>query len=74
MLDQQSEIYDRYPLGVAFDSGFASKNNLMASKTKNIKDVCFAKKRSVHEYGMCNRKWVFKGLRCFSVGIEFGIS
>ena len=47
MLDRQHEIYGRYPLKVALDGGFASKANLAAAKERQIKDVCFAKKRGL---------------------------
>ena len=33
MLDRQNEIYGRYPLKVALDGGFASKDNLNAAKS-----------------------------------------
>lgn len=74
MLDRQNEIYGRYPLKVAFDGGFASKNNLKTAKERKIKDVCFSKKRGMNEEDMCRSKWVFKRLRNFRAGIESGIS
>mgnify|MGYP001815665262 CR=1 FL=1 len=43
MLDCQQQIYGRYPLKVALDGGFASKDNLIKTKDRKIKDVCFAK-------------------------------
>ena len=42
MLDRQQQIYGRYPLKVALDGGFASKENLSKAKERKIKDVCFA--------------------------------
>lgn len=74
MLDRQNEIYGRYPLKVAFDGGFASKENLKTAKAREIKDVCFSKKRGMDEEDMCRSKWVFKRLRNFRAGIESGIS
>lgn len=74
MLDRQKQIYDRYPLKVALDGGFASKDNLKSAKTKGIKDVCFAKKRGLEEEDMCRSHWVYKRLRDFRAGIESGIS
>ena len=74
MLDRQCEIYDRYPLKVAFDGGFASKENLNIAKGMKIKDVCFAKKRSLKVQDMCRSEWVYKRLRRFRAGIESGIS
>ena len=74
MLDRHDQIYGRYPLKVALDGGFASKNNLDSAKAKGIKDVCFAKKRGLKEEDMCKSHWVYKRLRDFRAGIESGIS
>jgi IS5 family transposase len=74
MLDRQKEIYNRYPLKVCFDGGFASKENLKQAKERNIKDVCFAKKRGLKEADMCRSEYVYHRLRCFRAGIESGIS
>ena len=41
MLDCQQQIYGRYPLKVALDGGFASKDNLLKAKERKIKAVCF---------------------------------
>ena len=38
MLDRHEHIYGRYPLKVALDGGFASKENLKSAKAKGIKD------------------------------------
>jgi len=74
MLDRQKELYGRYPLKVALDGGFASKDNLNKAKEKQIKDVCFAKKRSLQVEDMCRSHWVYNRLRRFRAGIESGIS
>jgi len=75
MLDRQKEIYDRYPLKVAFDGGFASTDNLKSAKGKEgIKDVCFAKKRGIKVEDMCRSDYVYKRLRRFRAGVESGIS
>jgi len=74
MLDRQDEIYGRYPLKVALDGGFASKDNLKIAKGKGIKDVCFAKKRGLEVEEMCRSQWVYNRLRRFRAGIESGIS
>jgi len=74
MLDRQEEIYGRYPLKVALDGGFASKDNLKKAKGKGIKDVCFAKRRGLAVEDMCRSQWVYKRLRRFRAGIESGIS
>jgi len=74
MLDRQKEIYGRYPLKVALDGGFASKDNLKKAKGKGIKDVCFAKRRGLAVEDMCRSQWVYNRLRRFRAGIESGIS
>jgi len=74
MLDRHKQIYGHYPLKAAFDGGFASKDNLEAAKSREIKDVCFAKKRGLKEEDMCRSHWVYRKLRRFRAGIESGIS
>ena len=74
MLDRQKELYGRYPLKVALDGGFASKENLNKAKEKQIKDVCFAKKRGLEVDDMCRSQWVYNRLRRFRAGIESGVS
>jgi IS5 family transposase len=74
MLDRQKLLYGRYPLKVALDGGFASKDNLNKAKEKQIKDVCFAKKRGLEVEDMCSSQWVYDRLRRFRAGIESGIS
>jgi transposase, IS5 family len=74
MLDRQQEIYGRYPLKVALDGGFASKANLAAAKAREIKDVCFAKKRGLQVEQMCRSQWVYNRLRRFRAGVESVIS
>ena len=74
MLDRHDQIYGRYPLNAALDGGFASKANLEAAKSMDIKNVCFAKKRGLKEEDMCQSRWVYKRLRRFRAGIESGIS
>jgi IS5 family transposase len=74
MLDRQHEIYGRYPLKVALDGGFASKANLAAAKERQIKDVCFAKKRGLEVENMCRSQWVYNRLRRFRAGVESIIS
>jgi IS5 family transposase len=74
MLDRQNDQYGRYPLKVALDGGFASKQNLAKAKSKKIKDVCFAKKRGLQETDMCRSHYVYQKLRRFRAGIEAGIS
>jgi IS5 family transposase len=74
MLDRQKQLYGKYPLKVALDGGFASKENLNKAKEKQIKDVCFAKKRGLEVEKMCRSQWIYDRLRRFRAGIESGIS
>jgi len=74
LLDRQRELHARYPLKVALDGGFASKENLTSAKSKHIKDVCFAKKRGIAVEEMCRSPWVYRRLRRFRAGVESGIS
>jgi len=74
MLNRHNEIYGQYPLKVAFDGGFASKENLKTAKGMKIKDICFSKKRGLQVEDMCRSQWVYNRLRRFRAGIESGIS
>jgi transposase, IS5 family len=74
MLERHNQIYGRYPLKVALDGGFASKSNLDFAKSKEIKDVCFAKKRGLSIRQMCRSEYVYKRLRRFRAGVESAIS
>ena len=74
MLDRHNKVYERYPLKVALDGGFASKDNLKAAKERGVKDVCFAKKRGIEVEDMCRSEYVYKRLRRSRAGVESGIS
>jgi IS5 family transposase len=74
MLNRHDTIYGRYPLKVALDGGFASKNNLNFAKSRGIKDVCFGKRRGMKMEDMCRSSYVYKRLRRFRAGIESAIS
>jgi transposase, IS5 family len=74
MLDRHKAISGRYPLKVALDGGFASKDNLKVAKGKGIKDVCFSKGRGLQIEDMCRSEYVFKRLRRFRAGVESAIS
>ena len=74
MLNRHDLVYGRYPLKVALDGGFASKGNLQFAKSKNIKDVCFAKRRGMKVQQMCRSDYVYKRLRRFRAGIESSVS
>jgi len=74
MLNRHNDIYGKYPLKVAFDGSFASKDNLKTAKSMKIKDVCFSKKRGLQVEDMCRSHWVYNRLKRFRAGIESGIS
>ena len=74
MLNRHDSIYGRYPLKVALDGGFASKNNLDFAQSQGIKDVCFSKRRGMKIEDMCRSRYVYKRLRRFRAGIESAIS
>ena len=62
MLNRHDQVYGRYPLKVALDGGFASKKNLEWAKSKEIKDVCFAKKRGISVERMCRSEYVVEAM------------
>lgn len=76
MVQRQKQIYGRAPAQVAFDGGFASKDNLDKIKAEGSKDVVFSKGRGIKIADMVRRgsDRVYKDLRNFRAGIEAGIS
>jgi transposase, IS5 family len=74
LLDRQRKLYGRMPRQVAADGGFASKDNLSFSKSNQVKDAVFSKKRGLSVLDMAKSTWVYKALRNFRAGIEAGIS
>ncbi len=74
LVERQKEIWGRVPRQVAFDGGFASKNNLTDIKKMKVKDVCFSKKRGLKIYDMVKSSWVYKQLKRFRAGVEGCIS
>ena len=74
MIERQKDIYGRVPRQVAFDGGFASKDNLTKIKGMKVKDVVFHKKRGLQISDMAKSTWVYKRLRNFRAGIEGMIS
>jgi IS5 family transposase len=74
MVQRQQEIFGKPPRQVAFDGGFASKDNLSKIKDMGVKDVCFSKKRGMKITDMVKSSWVYKKLRNFRAGIEAIIS
>ena len=74
MVERQRDIFDRVPRQVAFDGGFASKDNLAQLKELGVKDVMFSKKRGLKVEDMAKGPAVYRSLRRFRAGIEAGIS
>lgn len=74
MIERQQEIYGRVPRQVAFDGGYASKENLKEIKALSVEDVAFAKKRGLEVEDMAKSPWVYRRLRNFRAGIEAWIS
>ncbi len=74
MIDRQRKIYGRSPRQVAFDGGFASKENLQEIKERGVEDVAFAKRCGLAIDEMVKSTWVYKRLKNFRAGIEGVIS
>ena len=74
MVVRQQKIYGRVPRQVAYDGGFASKENLSEIKGLGVKDVSFSKKCGLKIEDMAKSTWVYKKLRDFRAGIEGIIS
>ena len=74
MIERQQDIYGRVPRQVAFDGGFASKDNLRAIKKMGVKDVAFHRRCGLKITEMAKSTWVYKRLRNFRAGIEGMIS
>jgi IS5 family transposase len=47
LVERQKDVWGNVPRQVAFDGGFASKNNLAILKNMGVKDVSFSKKRGL---------------------------
>ena len=74
MIRRHREIFDVVPLAVAFDGGFASKDNLVEAKAMGVGAVAFSKRRGIEIREMVPESWVYKRLRDFRAGIEGCIS
>jgi len=73
-IERQKEIYGRVPRQIAFDGGYASRQNLEEAKALGVQDVAFSKKRGLEVLDMARSQWVYKRLRNFRAGIEAWIS
>jgi len=75
LVERLTQTYGRAPNQVAFDGGFASRDNLESLKdTYEIDDVAFHKKRGLAEDDMASSRRVYRQLRKFRAGIEGIIS
>ena len=74
MLKRHQGIFGYMPRQASADGGFASKKNLADAKELKIKDVAFAKRRSLEVLDMVKSSWVYKRLKNFRAGIEANIS
>jgi len=73
-IEAQKQIYGRPPRQIAFDGGFASRDNLEKTKSLGVKDVMFSKRRGLEISDMAKSTWVYRRLRDFRAGIEGCIS
>ena len=74
LVERQKDVWGNVPRQVAFDGGFASKNNLAILKNMGVKDVSFSKKRGLKISEMVKSSWVYKQLHRFRAGVEGCIS
>lgn len=74
MVERQKEIYGAAPRQVAFDGGYASKDNLMKIKSLGVKDVAFHKKKGIQVEDMCSSPGVYRKLKAFRATIEANIA
>ena len=74
MLERHIDHYGKAPRQMAADGGYASKENVRKSKSLQVKDVVFHKKRGLKIEEMAKSPWVYRKLRNFRAGIEAGIS
>ncbi len=71
---RHAALFGRAPERVAFDGGFASKNNLQEIKNAGTKEVCFSKPAGVPIEEMTTTSRMRRILKRFRAGIEAGIS
>ena len=74
MVERQKDVFNRAPRQVAFDGGFASKDNLREIKELGVSDVSFSKRRGLAVKDMVKSEWVYRQLFRFRAGVEAGIS
>jgi transposase, IS5 family len=72
--ERHAALFGAPPDRVAFDGGFASKNNLRQIKQAGTTEVCFSKPAGVPVAEMTTTPRIRRSLKCFRAGIEAGIS
>jgi IS5 family transposase len=74
MISRQKEIFGKAPRQVAFDGGFASRENLANIKKLGVRDVAFSKRVGLKITQMVKSTWIYRRLRNFRSGLEGIIS
>ncbi len=74
MIERHIEICGDPPQQVAFDGGFASRENLEEIKELGVRDVAFSKSRGITVEEMARSPRIYRALRNFRAGIEAVIS
>jgi len=74
MMQRHVELYGKAPKQVAFDGGFASRENLERIKKLGVRDVVFTKSKGLEIGEMAKSPRIFRALRRFRAGIESTIS
>lgn len=73
-VERQREIFGRVPKEVAFDGGFASKDNLADIKEMGVEAVSFSKRRGLAIKEMVGSTRLHRILKNFRAGVEAWIS
>ena len=74
MLHRHVATYGEPPQRVAFDGGYASRENLAEAKKLGVEHVMFHKRRGMQQSEMTPSEWIYGELRRFRAGVEAGIS
>ena len=74
MLHRHVATYGEPPQRVAFDGGYASKENLSDAKELGVEHVVFHKKCGLEPTDMTPSSWIYGQLKRFRAGVEAGIS
>ena len=74
MLERHCAHYGKAPSHVAFDGGYAAKENLKRARALGVAHAVFSKKRGLKADDMTPSSWVHDQLRRFRAGVEAGIS